>query len=154
MIHGTLLFLQSRLCLSNHDQRSNQSPTLNSTISSLEMPKIIPYPSSWSKDDKQAIENAVDRDYQNSTEFEEMIDTVGRHTCTSEDIQISCAYDVSGLKPYCNVLAIYAGEESGFNGLERDIKLDKSDGKPVKSILVNPETSRDSHTKRIIRTRA
>ena len=70
------------------------------------------------------------------------------------NISISCAFDVAGLKPYCNILAIDAGKESGFDGLERDIKPDKSDGKPVKSILVNPETSKDSHTKQIISIRA
>ena len=37
--------------------------------------------------------------------------------------------------------------------MERDTKLDKSDAKYVKSILVNQETSKDSHTKQIFRIR-
>lgn len=69
-------------------------------------------------------------------------------------MQISCAFDVAGLKTCCNVLAMDACKVSRSDRWERDTKPDKSDGKSVKSILVNPESSKDSHTKQLIRIRA
>ncbi len=74
--------------------------------------------------------------------------------CTSRQILISCAFGVAGFKPYCNILAIDAGKESRSDRWKRDTKPDKSDGKSIKSIPVNPETSKVSHTKQIIRIRA
>ena len=61
---------------------------------------------------------------------------------------------MAGFQTCCNILAIDAGKESRSDRWERDTKLDESDAKSVKSILVNQETSKVSHTKQIIRIRA